>query len=848
MERGETQEEAETSARREFGNVGLVKEVTRDVWGWTRTDQFLRDVRYGLRQLKRNPRFSFIAILTLAIGIGATTAIFSAVNSILLRPLPFEDPDRLMRVSLLLPRDTGMTEMVWSYPKYQVFRDSQDVFDDISTYYRHQYNLTHVDQPVRLRGEVVGSSYFAVLGIDAEIGRAFLPEDELEQDALYEAVLSHGLWVRRFGADPAVLGSTIHLDGIPTSVVGVMPVGFSGLRETADLWVPTSTFGSNKLTQAHQYHVIARLKSGITYEQAIASMGVLGDQVDKAFPDPSGAGSWSATARPLDEYRASSTMRTSVLILFCGAGLVLLTACVNVAGLVLASFVTRRREMATRLALGSSRQRLVRQLLTENLLLSMFGGVTGVAVAGAGVSYFNSLGAEFRFQMSGLERIAFNSIHVDMKTLAFCVAVTTLTPLLIGLLPAFSSSRLSLAGAVKGGFSAGTLAHTRILGILVITQIAIAFTLLVGSGLLVRTMRQLAGIELGFQPATMLTVRIKLPTSHYDRPAAQAFFTQVLDRVRTLPGVDAATFNNCVPFADGCRNTAAIFSQDGREFESDQNRVVGVNFVPPEFFEVMGVPVLGGRVFSRQDGPETPRVVIISRSTASKFWPGENAVGKSLSLRGFEDAAVIGVVGDVRYDNIDESPRANVYISTTQFARREGFIIARISGEPTPHISALRQTVREIDAHLPLFDIRMMKERVDDEMWRTRSSTILISLFASMTLALSAIGIYGLFSYSVERRAHCIGLMMALGASRSNVLKGVVGRALLTATAGIMLGILLALAVTRVLTALLYETSPHDPATFGAVAFAFLMVALVAAYWPARKASRVNPIDVLQAE
>ena len=817
-----------------------------------RIESFFRDVRWAARTLVTARSFTCIAALTLALGIGATTAIFSAVNSTLLRPLPFEDPAQLMKVSLLMPRSAGLNvdgaraEMIWSYPKYRLFRESQNVFENTSTYLREQFNLTDVDSPERLWGEVVGTSYFSVLGIDAELGRGFVPEGDATPGVDFEAVLSHGLWVRRFGSDPEIVGRTVHLNGTRHTVVGVLPSGFNGLRDMAEIWVPTSTLGERLgSSQSHSYHVVARLKDGFTHEQALVAMRALGGQIDEAFP---AAEPWSATARPLDEYRVSNTMRTSVLLLFGAAGLVLLAACVNVAGLVLGRSVTRKREIATRLALGSSRLRLVRQLLTESLLLSVLGGVFGVAFAYAGVRFFNSLGAAIRFQMRGLERTAFSSIQIDAATLLFCVAVITVIPLLVGLLPAFGSSRLSLVDALKGGTSVGRLFRAKARGVLVITQVALAFTLLVGSGLLIRTMRRLNATDLGFQSATTMTVRVALPPGRYDRAGGRAFFAELLERVRVLPGVRAATFNNCVPFASRCRNTSSVFSRDGIDIEPSQDRVVGVNFVSPGYFDALGVPVLGGRVFTTFDRDETPRVVVISGVTARQFWPGEDAVGKSLSLRGFEGATVIGVVGDVRYDNIEEFPRPNVYVSTSQVARREGFIVARISTEPESYIAAIRQTVRAMDSSLPLFDIRTMENRVEDATWRTRFSTMLISLFASMTLVLSTIGIYGVLSYSVERKAHDIGVRMALGATHGNVLTGVVSGALLMATAGVALGTIVALAITRVLETLLYETSPHDPLTFGSVALVFIAVSLSASYFPARRASRVDPVEALKAE
>lgn len=855
LRNGMSPEEARRAALVSFGGLERFKEQSRDERGGRLLDDLVQDVRYALRTLRKRPRFTILAVSTLALGIGATTAIFSAFNAVLLRPLPFQEPERLMRVSLLMPESVGLNadgtlrQMVWSYPKYRLFRESQDIFESTSTYFRRQYTLTEAYQPERVAGEVVGASYFSVLGIDAELGRGFVPEGDDTPGSVLEVVVSHGLWVRKFGADPDILGRTIHLNGTAHTLVGVLPQSFGGLRGAPELWVPNSTVDTRILeSQAHQFHLVARLKAGITYEQAVSAMGALGSQVDEAFPDPSGSGSWGATARPLDEYRAERTVRTSVLLLFAGAGLVLLTACVNVAGLVLALSESRRREIGTRLALGSSKRRLVRQLLTESLVLSGAGGALGIAVAYAGVKYFNSLGAATRLEMSGLERTAFNSIRIDSPTLVFCLAVICMAPLLVGLWPALSSSRLPLIGALKGGGSGGKAHRGLAQGALVATQIALAFTLLVGSGLLVTTLRRLHATELGFRPETTLTVRIALPRSQYNAVSGQMFFSQLQERVGALPGIQAASFTDCVPLADGCRNTSSIFARDGIEVEPNTEPVVGVTFVSPEFFLSLGITVSRGRTFTTLDRDGSPRVVVISQAAARRFWPSDDAVGRTLSVRGFEGATVIGVVGDVRHDNVEDPPRPNIYVSTLQVPRREGFLIARISGEAASHIAAIRETVRDLDSDLPIFDVRMMRGRVEDATWRTRFSTLVISFFAAMTFALSAIGIYAAFSHSVERTTHRIGVRMALGATEAHVLKGVLGRALLLAVAGIAPGILLAWAVTRFMETLLFETSPHDPHTFGAISAAFLAIALSASYFPARRASAVDPAAVLRSE
>jgi predicted permease len=852
---GMTAEEARRAALVSFGGVERFKEQSRDERGGRLLDDLAQDVRYTLRSLRKRPRFAFLAVSTLALGIGATTAIFSAVNAVLLQPLPFRQPDRLMRVSLLMPESRGLSsngtrlEMIWSYPKYRLFRESQDILEGTSTYFRRQYTLTNVDWPERLEGEVVGASYFSVLGVDAELGRTFVPDDDETPAAVPEVVVSHGLWVRRFAADPDIVGATIHLNGIPHTLVGVVPPSFGGLRGAPELWVANSTVDARILeSQAHQFHVVGRLEAGVTYEQAVSAMRMLGDQVDEVFPDPRGSGAWSATARPLEEYRVGRNLRLSLLLLFAGAGLVLLTACVNVAGLILAVWETRQREIGTRLALGSSRGRLVRQLMTESLVVSAAGGCLGVSIALSGVRYFNSIGAATRFEMSGLERTAFNSIRIDSTTLVFCLVVVCLAPLLVGLWPAISSSRLPLVNAMKGGGTAGKRRRGLAGGALVITQATLAFTLLAGSGLLVMTVRRLHATELGFRPEGMLTVRIAPPGDQYDRGARQRFFSQLQERVEGLPGILAASFMDCAPLADGCRNTTSMQARDGLSVDPNTEPIMGVTFVSPGFFQTLGISVSQGRVFTPLDRDGAPRVVVISEAAARRFWPGEDAVGRSLSVRGFEEATVIGVVGDVRYDNVEDTPRPNLYVSSLQVPRREGFLIARVSGEASSHIAAIRQTVRDLDADLPIFDVRMMRDRVDDAIWRTRFSTLVTSLFAAMTFILSAIGIYGVFSHSVERATHDIGVRIALGATTTHVLTGILGKALLLAVAGIAGGILLASALTRFMGALLYETSPHDPLVFGAISAVFLAIAVSASYFPARKASGVDPATVLRTE
>jgi predicted permease len=464
------------------------------------------------------------------------------------------------------------------------------------------------------------------------------------------------------------------------------------------------------------------------------------------------------------------------------------------------------------------------------------------------VKYFNSLGAATRFAMSGLERTAFNSIRIDSQALMFCLVVVCLAPLLVGLWPALSSSRIPIIGVLKGGGSERKAHRGLGRSVLVTTQIALAFTLLVGSGLLVTTMRRLHATDLGFRSESVLTARVALPGTQYDPGTRWTFFSQLVERAGDLPGIQTASFVDCVPFADGCRNTSRVQARDGVSVDSNAEPIVGVTFVSPDFFRSLQIPLSRGRTFTDLDREGAPRVAVISEEAAVRFWPEGEAVGRTLSIRGFEGATVVGVVADVRHESIEDSPRPNIYVPAMQANRLEGFLIARVSGGAATHVSAIREVVRDLDPDLPIFDVRTMADRVADTTWRTRFGTLVISLFAAMTFALSAIGIYGAFSHSVETTTHGIGVRMALGATRDRVLNGVLRKAALLAVAGVAPGILLALASTRFMETLLFETSPHDPITFGIISVAFLAIALLASYFPARKASGVDPAAVLRNE
>jgi len=820
----------------------------------------LQDLRYAARTLARQPGFTAIAMFTLAVGIGANTAIYSVVDATLLRPLPFRDPGRLMKVAITTPsadRFGTRDDMVWSYPKYETFRRLQQVFQDTAVYRSVTFNLTAADQPERLSGEMVSAGYFPLLGIRAVAGRTFRPQEDEVPARDFVAVISHGVWERHYGSDPRAIGRTIQLDLKSYTIVGVLPAGFQGLSGPADVWVPNHTLSyEDELSQpfSHSWSMVARLKPGVTVEQAESAVTVLGHRVDEAYPDSTFPG-WGAKAGPLDETRLDPALRKSVLVLFGAVSFVLLIACVNIANLLLARGTVRRREIAIRLAVGANRRRLVRQLLTESLLLAGLGGLASVALAYAGVKALAAVnpGATDTFtfgrRLSGLTQLGLGSIRLDGSALLFTFAIALLTGVLFGLLPAWQGSRadvtdaLKSAGARPRGFLAGK-------SILVVAEVALAVVLLAGAGLMIKSFSRLIATRTGVDPDGVLTVRLSLPDALAARGASANFFSQLEARVAGLPGVVSAGMANCHALAAGCNRTLIWFRDRPPEARGSEPSV-GVHFVSPGYFKTMRIPLLRGRWFTEADRRGSPKVVLISELAARRFWPGEDPIGKPVAVGqgGFNGRAeVIGIVGDVRYGQMDEPPIPDVYISYLQSPRSSLIVYARTAGDPRALAGAVRQQVHELNRDLPVFDIKTMNERIREATSKARFSAILLAVFAAIALALAAVGIYGVMSYLVTRRTREIGIRMALGARQRDVLKLVVRRGAGLALAGIALGVAGALAATRVLATLLYEVKPDDPQVYVAIAVVLAAVALAASYIPARRAAWVDPSSALRSE
>jgi putative ABC transport system permease protein len=817
------------------------------------------DLRYALRSLRRAPGFALIAILTLAIGIGANTAIFSVVNAVVLQRLPFEEPDRLMRAYLLMPPGgpgEPRVDMFWSFPKYRTMRESQDVFEDLATFRQGSFTLTTLDDAERIAGETVGSSYFGLLRIRPLMGRWFVPEEDIP-GASPVAVLSHGLWQRRYDGDPQVLGQTIRISGVAHTIVGVAPFGFRGLSGAAEFFAPTSRYPESNHNNpgAHNQHVIARLKPGVSVAQAKQAMATIGRRVHETYP--SSRGEWSAHARTLEEVRVEPAIRTSILMLFGAVGFVLLIACVNLANLLLGRAAAREREVAIRLSVGADRGRVVRQLLTESLVLAAVGGAAGLAIAVPTVGLLRGIAPQasgyFAEDISGLTRMGMESIGIDGTALLFTIGITLVTGMIFGLVPALQTSRPNLTSALKEGGTGGR-AGGRSLSIgtregLVVAEFALAFVLLVGSGLMIKSFGQLQNTDIGFDSDNVLTLGLSLPSAQYDRETGHQFIRTLHERVAALPGVESVGYNLCTPLGSGCNGTN-MARRDRPQGDPGSSANVEIHFVTPDYFDVLRIPILRGRGFSEQDRAGGRGVILVTEAAARELWPDEDPLGKEVIVGqgdgGYRE--VIGIVGDVRYNAVDESAFRGAYIPLYQSTRRGGFHVIRASVDPTSLVSSVRQLVRSMDPALPLFDIKTMEERVGDATSSARFSALLLAIYSSVALILAAIGIYGVLSYVVAQRTHEIGLRMALGAERGRILRLVVGRALAMALVGLAIGVFAALGLTRVFVTILYEVQPNDARTFAVVAGALALLAFVASYLPARKASRVDPMIALRRE
>lgn len=853
-----TSRDASWAARRRFGNITTTQEEARHMAGLGFLDTAEQDVRFALRSFRRSPGFTFVAIVTLAVGIGANTAIFSAVNTMLLRPLPFRAPDQLMQVSLTVPPrgdEPARQDAPWSYPKFIVFRDAQHAFQNLTLWTEMQTTVRVGTDAERTSIELVDAHYLPTLGISAALGRNFSREDDVLGGPPL-VMLSDGYWKRRFNADSSVLGKAVTVDGKPFTVVGVVPPGFHGLSGRAELFVSFMSQDANELNGAwsHAYDLIGRLDTGVSPAAAKAAVVRLGGIVADAYPQPRITGErWGAVARELDRTRVDPVVRRSLLVLSGAVGLVLLIACANVANLFLVRAAGRSREIAVRLAVGAGRRRIVRQLLTESIVLSALGGIASVVVAWYGVKILSALNPATSLrvrQMSSIGAVSFDSIRLDPVAFAFAAALTIVTGVVFGLVPALQATRPALTGALKSENDRGMVSGMRGLtsrNLLAVVEIALAVVLLAGSGLMLRSLAKLLDVRPGVDVEQTLTMRFNLVGA--GRDSLPAFFDQIVERLGAIPGATSVGLIDCPPLNGGCSATN-LTHRDRPEPPPGSESMVGVHWVTPGWFATAHVPLVRGRGFERSDRVGGRKVVVISQAAATRYWPGQDPIGKPVSVGqgGFGDdtAFVVGVVGDVRYGTLDSLPIPDVYLSYYQSPRPRMMMFVRTAGDPNAIAGAARREIAAIAPGVPLYDVRPMRERVSDATAYAQFSTVLLAAFAVVALALAALGAYGVISFGVSQRRTEIGIRVALGATRSDVLKLIVGQGMMLAGIGGGLGLVGALATTGVLRSLLYGVGPSDPLTLVAIVVLLVVAVMLASWIPARRAAGVPPANVLR--
>jgi len=826
-----------------------------------RLDDWMQDVRYAARALRRAPAFTAVVVLTLGVAIGATTAIFSALDALILRPLPYREPDRLMHVSLTtpdLPTRKGTDDGVWSYPKYLMFRQAQTVFDDVALYSEAQFNISTgpAGEAERVRGEWITRGYLPTLGISVERGRNFSASDD-HPDAPRETIISEALWQRRFAADPAIVGRVIDVNREPFTVIGVMPAGFGGLWGSGDVFLPITALPAPALDQpaSHSYEMVARRKVGITETQARKAVTILGAQIDRTFPDKRFTKPMGAAARPLDDARVAPAVKRSVVVLFGAVAFVLLIACVNVANLLVGRAESRRREIAIRLAIGAGRGRLVRLLLIESLLLAISGGALGVAVAWLGVHALaaaNPAAVQMRAGVIGLGIIGLDSIHLDMQALRFIAGITLSVGIVFGLAPAINATNPSLIGALKSARGEREGRGLRGRWLLVVTEVALSIVLLAGSGLMIRSLTKLIEIDPGFDGTNVLTARLALPGGSIKRDSLPLFYTQLLDRVSGLPGVTAASLGDSPPLA-GTNSYTKISLMDRPAVDFSLMPSVSVVWATASWFDVLRVPLRSGRIFASTDRVGAPSVVLVSEAAARRFWPGENPIGKrvAIGMGGFDEAhggaEVIGVVGDV-HTRPDSLPGPTLYLSYAQSPQSRMILFIRTAVEPTPLTAPLRAAIHDLAPAYPLYDVQTMATRTATATAAARFSSGLLGLFSIIALALAAVGIYGVMAVLVGQRTKEIGIRMAVGADARAIVAMVVGQGLRVAAIGTTVGLVFAIVLTRFLRTLLFEVSITDPPTYVFATLVFAAAAALASWIPARRAARVDPLATLKTD
>jgi predicted permease len=858
LENGMQLDEARYAANRAFGNVGLAKDDSRSAWIYRWMDDLAKDVRFGIRMLLKNRGFSAIAVLSLALGFGLNTTIFTVVNAVLLNPLPVRDVSRLVQLDTVDSKtkvtQANVAKMGMSFPNFQDYRRQNEVFTDLAAWQALPLTWSGGAEPKQVQSYLVSANYFDVLGLTPAAGRFFLPDEDTKPNSNTVVVISYALWANKFGADPAAVGRSMTLNATPYTIIGVAPRSFKGtvsLANTEQVWITTSMKDQVLAGFFAQFFndrrfltmtLFGRLKPGISMSQAEASLKTIASRLETEYPKDNGGRSVALTslaetavgANNHDQFTLAGAMMLGAV------GLVLLIACANLANLLLAQAARREKEMTVRAALGAGRSRLLRQLLTESTLLSLAGAAVGLIIAYWGRGILWSYRPSF-IQQNDV------SLALDSHVLLFTLGVALLTGALFGAVPAIKASDPDLADTLKAGGrgnSVGWRANP-VRSLLVVFETALAMVALIGAGLFIRSQQNAQRIDPGFESEKLFMMAFDLGALHYTEGRAQQFYRSAVEHAATAPGVESATIASNFPVGGGLERT--IFPEGQDEASGYRGTLTTLDSVTPTYFQALRIPVLRGRTFTDADRADTLPVVVANEAMAKHFWPGEEAVGKRFHFFGETQLReIVGVVKNTIVGAIGEDPQPMVYLPITQNFSPFVTLQVRTTGKPESVISTVRGSLQSLDSSLAITNVQTIHEIMDQGLWAPRMAAALLTLFGSLALVLAAVGVYGVLSYSVNQQRHEIGIRRALGAQAGDVLRLIAGQGLRLAIAGLALGLLLALGFTRLLASLLYSVSATDPWTFLSVTAVLTLVAIVACYVPAHRATSVDPLIALR--
>jgi predicted permease len=854
VEGGMTREQAMGTARREFGNVSMMEERSREVWQFSMLESVWTDIRYALRQLRKSPGFAIAAIGLLGVGIGATVAVFSLVDAILLKPLAYPEAGRIVIPWRLPPKGfaLGYAEVPWGQEDLHELEKESKVFQFLGGFQSKSFNLTEASDPVLLEGLQVSSGFFPALGVSPIVGRIFTV-DEDQPGHEREVILSCALWQERFHADRSIEGRTIDLNGAPYTVIGVMPRDFAFPRANempgsfqfpreAQLWVPAAFPAVTPRFAPDELALVARLQPGVTLSQAQAAMDLFGSRMEKQSPNAKGW--YSSRTVPLTHQVGGDT-RTPLLLVLGAVGGVLLIVCFNVANLLLVRSIVRKKELTLRVALGATRRRVMRQLLTESLLLACAGGFLGILVALGGVWLVKIFGP------STLPRL--QDIGLDWRVCIFTLSITIMVGVLFGVIPALGATRADMVESLKErGHGAANHANLYLRNTLIISEVALALVLVIASGLLVQTFYRLINVDPGFKAAHVLTFEIALPQLKYpDNASIAKLYQRMIPQLQALPGVESAAVTEAVPMGDAPESTGFRIP-DHPVHDVRASPIANYTIVSPDFFATIGTPLLRGRNFLETDTADSVPVVIVNEAMAKKYWPGKDVLGKQIDVPAqHAPMIIVGVVANMKHLSMREDPGPEMYVPYTQdvwpsMALMQ--VVLRTQAAPDSVIGQARAAVQSVDRDLPIAKVTTLSTLTDTSMAQSRFSMLLLGFFAVLALVLALVGIYGVISYSVIQRKQEIGIRIALGAQRHRVFGMILGYGLRMAALGVVIGLLVSFAVTRAMSSFLYGIKPADPVTFVTLSLFLTITALLACYLPARRAASVDPMRALRTD